>query len=74
MSGRPRILVPSASAVAAVAIHIVNRRDMKSAILQPPRHVRAHPANANKTDVHVIFAKLGREGYAAGRSRQLESI
>jgi hypothetical protein len=27
---------------------------VKSAIRKMPRHVRAHAANANETDVHVI--------------------
>jgi hypothetical protein len=27
---------------------------MKSAICQMPRHVRAHSANTNETDVHVV--------------------
>ena len=35
------------------------RRDVKAAILQPARHVRAHSANSNKSDVH-IFLSLGR--------------
>ena len=40
------------------AIHIVNRRDMKAALLQPPRHVRAHPANANESNVHTLVVIL----------------
>ena len=35
------------------AIHVEDRRDVKAAILQPTRHVRAHSAYANETDIHV---------------------
>src|SRR3954447_14967558 len=34
------------------AIPIVNRDDVKSAILQSTRHICAHPTDSNKTDVH----------------------
>src|SRR4029453_19009339 len=42
------------------AIHIINRRHMKSAIRQMPRHVRAHPANTNETDVHILISVARR--------------
>jgi hypothetical protein len=32
---------------------IVNRSDMEPTVFGSPGHVRAHPANANKTQVHV---------------------
>src|SRR5205823_7932512 len=32
---------------------------MKSAIRQTPRHVRAHSANTNETDVHILIS-VGR--------------
>jgi hypothetical protein len=36
------------------SIHIINRRDVKTALLQSPRHVRTHPANADKSDLHIF--------------------
>jgi hypothetical protein len=30
----------------------VNGRDVKTAVLQPARHVRAHSTNSNETDIH----------------------
>ena len=39
-------------------IHIVNRRDVKPALLQSARHVRAHPANANESNIHIFSVIL----------------
>src|SRR5438046_6232647 len=36
------------------SIYIVNRRYVNAAINQSARHIRAHSANANKTNVHLI--------------------
>ena len=36
------------------AIHVVNRGDVKTAFLQPARHVRAHPTDSNESDIHVL--------------------
>jgi hypothetical protein len=34
------------------AICVVNRRDVKTTILQPACHVRAHSTDSDKTDIH----------------------
>jgi hypothetical protein len=36
------------------AIRVVNSRDMELSIFQSARHVCAHPAHSNKTDVHMF--------------------
>src|SRR5439155_4397365 len=36
------------------AICVVNRCDMKTAVLQSARHVRAHSTNSDKTNIHVL--------------------
>ena len=51
------------------AIHVVNRGDVKSAILQSARHVRAHPADANETNVHIILIQEGRRLRPSAKER-----
>ena len=36
------------------AVRVVNRRDVKTAVLQPARHVRAHSTNSDESDIHVL--------------------
>ena len=36
------------------AVRVVNRSDMKTAVLQPARHVRAHSTDSDKSDIHVL--------------------
>ena len=38
------------------AIRIKQGGDMKAAILQAARHVRAHPSDTNKTDIHDLLS------------------
>src|SRR6266851_9389385 len=35
------------------AVRVVNGSDVKAAILEAARHVRAHPAHSDETDVHT---------------------
>ena len=39
-------------------IHIVNRRHVKPSLFQSPRHARAHPANANESNIHIFSVIL----------------
>ena len=36
------------------AICVVNRRDVKTAVLQPARHVRAHSTDSDESDIHDL--------------------
>jgi hypothetical protein len=35
---------------ASLLVHVINGRDGEALVFQPPRHIRAHPANTDKSN------------------------